>query len=43
MVRDVEVGAGDVIDGDASGTDQVQGVSMVMGGEVDMLGEVKTL
>lgn len=43
VVRNVEVEAGDVVDGNASGSDQIQNVAMVVCGEVDVLLEVAAL
>ena len=41
MVGDGKVRAGEVIDGDTSRADQVQDVSAVVSGEVDVLSEVE--
>ena len=43
MVRDGEVGASEVADGDARGADQVQGVYFFVGGEVNVLGYVEVV
>lgn len=43
MVGDGEVGVGEISDAEASGTDQVQNVSAVVGGKINMLSEVKTI
>ena len=43
VVRDggTEIDAGEVIGGDSSGTDQIQGVSFTVGGEIDVLSEIE--
>ena len=39
MVRVVKVVTGQVTDGDARGTDQIQGVAFFMGWKIDVLGD----
>lgn len=43
MVRDGEVRAGEIIDGDARGADQVQCMTFLMGGKIDMLGDIEKM
>lgn len=43
MVGDGEVRAGEVVDGDTSGADQVEDVPTVMDGETDVLSDIKEL
>ena len=43
MVWDVEVETGELVESESGGTHLVQNVAATVGGEVDMLGEVKTV
>lgn len=43
MIGDGEVGGGEVVDGDARGADQVEGVSFGVGREVNVLGDVEIM
>lgn len=40
VVGDVEVEAGELLNGETGGADEVQGVATGVGGEVDVLSEV---
>ena len=41
VIRYIEVGGGEMVDGDAGGADEVEGVAMGVGGGVHMLGEIE--
>ena len=43
VIGDVEIDAGELLNGETGRADQVQGVAMIVGGEVDMLGEIEAV